>query len=119
MFYKIVAYTPNKEQWKETVTIIRNLATSANLVRSIAEDLMYELLEEVPEAEFVSKWENQQDAWYASCTYEGYAVDLDLEDCELYDIAEDEWYEETGLWSEGSMGQWEEDAKYLGMYERF
>lgn len=118
MFYKIIAHTPNKTQWKETITIIHNLEKSGNLVKAIAEDLMFELLEEQPIDEFYW-WENHPGEWYAACHYDYYEVDLDLEDCELYDITEEEWREETGIYDERAKGRYEEDAAAFGLYERF
>lgn len=100
MFCKIIAYDPDMTFSKETVTIIHNLERSSNLVKAIAEDLMFELLEGVPEEEFVTNWEGHEDDWYAACSYECYEVDLDLKDCEQYDITEEEWREETELWSD-------------------
>lgn len=98
MFCNIIAYTPDTKRSEETVVIVHNPATSANYIKSIAEDLMYELLEEIPEAEFAAKWESRQDDWYKACTYECYEVDLNLKDCGQYGITEEEWYEETELW---------------------
>ena len=107
MFYKIIAHTPDMKRSKETVVIDHNPATSAGYIKNVAENLMLDLLYETPlhKSFTVNKVVN---VWYPSCSYEGYEVNLDIDDCYKYDIPLKDWYEETGLWPDEE--DWDEET---------